>query len=376
MRELIVAIQAGIPVIWWGDPGVGKSSIVNSIGRALGLHVETVIASLREPSDFAGLPIPTADGRVRMAAPEWVFRLLEEGRGVAFLDEISTAPPAVQAALLRMVLDRVVGEVQLPETVAMVAAANPPERAAGGWDLTPPLANRFVHLHHSLDAGAWADGMVSGFPDPTIRPLPEGWVEGIGQSQALVASFIKAAPHHLLKVPDNESQAGKAWPSPRTWQMAARIMAACDAGRESDDVRVALIGGCVGGGTALEFLNWVREMDLPDPELLLGDPASFTVPQRGDQAYAVLTSVVSAVLRDIPREGAELTAKAKARAQQRWLAGWEILNRAAEQGKKDVAASACRALARDYKPDRSILKLPSEYLNPFREILKASGRIA
>ena len=45
-------------------------------------------------------------------------------------------------ALLRVVLERTVGDLTLPHDVAIVAAANPPEQAADGWDLSPPLANR------------------------------------------------------------------------------------------------------------------------------------------------------------------------------------------------------------------------------------------
>src|SRR5205823_11964182 len=65
---------------------------------------------------------------------------------------ISTAPPAVQAAMLRIVLERVVGDLELPPGVRVVAAANPPEQAADGWDLAPPLANRLVHLDWPVDA--------------------------------------------------------------------------------------------------------------------------------------------------------------------------------------------------------------------------------
>jgi MoxR-like ATPase len=42
----------------------------------------------------------------------------------------------VQAALLRVVLERTVGDLSLPADVAVVAAANPPEQAADGWDLS------------------------------------------------------------------------------------------------------------------------------------------------------------------------------------------------------------------------------------------------
>src|SRR5262245_62386462 len=101
----------------------------------MGWPCEVVIASIREPSDFAGLPVVVADGGVRFAPPRWARRLHGAGRGVLFLDEISTAPPAVQAALLRVVLERVVGDLELPAAVAVVAAANPPE--AGGRRLGP-----------------------------------------------------------------------------------------------------------------------------------------------------------------------------------------------------------------------------------------------
>src|SRR5689334_24270832 len=79
------------------------------MAEVMGLPCETVIASSREPSDFAGLPI-VVGGEVRFAPPAWARRLAEAGRGLLFLDELSTAPPAVQAALLRVVLERAVGD--------------------------------------------------------------------------------------------------------------------------------------------------------------------------------------------------------------------------------------------------------------------------
>ncbi|HET9255281.1 MAG TPA: AAA family ATPase, partial [Pseudonocardiaceae bacterium] len=69
VREaLAVSVTAGIPVVLWGSPGTGKTSVVRELGRCLGCPVEVVIGSLREPSDFAGLPV-VADGGVRMAPP-------------------------------------------------------------------------------------------------------------------------------------------------------------------------------------------------------------------------------------------------------------------------------------------------------------------
>ena len=142
---LRAAGRAGVAVCLWGDPGIGKSALIQAAAAADGVPCETVIGSMREPSDFAGLPVVTDDG-VRMEPPSWARRLHEAQAGSLFLDELSTSPPAVHAAMLGVALGRRVGDLLLPRAVQVVAAANPPERAADGWDLTPPLANRFGRL--------------------------------------------------------------------------------------------------------------------------------------------------------------------------------------------------------------------------------------
>ncbi|WP_150254632.1 VWA-like domain-containing protein [Nocardiopsis deserti] len=121
---LALAVRADLPVLLWGAPGTGKTSAVAALGRALELPVEVVVGSVREPSDFSGLPVVRDDG-TWFAPPRWAERLAARGLGLLFLDELTTAPPAVQAAMLRVVLERAVGDLDLPEGVRVVAAANP-----------------------------------------------------------------------------------------------------------------------------------------------------------------------------------------------------------------------------------------------------------
>ncbi len=352
---LAIATQAGTPVLAWGPPGVGKTATITAIADALGLPLEVVLASIREPADFCGFPVIREDG-VRMEAPSWARRLATAGRGILFLDEISTAPPAVQAALLRVVLDRVVGDLPLPAGVAVVAAANPPEQAAGGWDLSAPLANRFCHLPWALDTQGWIDGMIQGWQTPAVPHLPDNWQGYIPAGRALVAAFIRHRPHLLLQLPASEDQAGKAWPSPRSWDMASRLLAACDASQAGEDISAFLVAGCVGEGAGLEFLAWRKALDLPDPEDLLRNPDMFRVPERGDQTFAVLTAVVAAAVRDLSAA--------------RWTAAWRVLARAVEQGAKDVAAAAAKPLALARKPD---FPLPQKELREIIALLQKGG---
>ncbi|MBO0806183.1 MAG: AAA family ATPase, partial [Nocardiopsaceae bacterium] len=192
-EALGVAVAARVPVLLWGAPGTGKTSAIRAMAEAMGLPCETVIASIREPSDFAGLPV-VSDKSVHFAPPRWAQRLAEAGTGILFLDELSTAPPAVQAALLRVVLERTVGDLALPADVAVVAAANPPEQAADGWDLSAPLANRLCHLSWKTTPRSIADGLASGWEAPAVPMLPDDWEAGEPLGRGLVAGFLRARP--------------------------------------------------------------------------------------------------------------------------------------------------------------------------------------
>jgi hypothetical protein len=303
---------------------------LRALADAAGLPCEVVIASIREPSDFAGLPV-VIDGEVRFAPPSWARRLAGRTDGLLFLDELSTAPPAVQAALLRVVLERVVGDLVLPDGIVIVAAANPPEQAADGWDLSAPLANRFCHLDWTMDARTFAEGMAAGFAAPATVRLPDGWERHLVAARALVSAFALVRPALVVAPPLDAAEAGRGWPSPRTWDMTARLLAASRASGAGDDAVSALVRGAVGDGAGAEFLAWSAELDLPDPEAVLADPSSFVLPERGDRAYAALSSIAAAVVADTTVE--------------RWMAGWKVLGAAGERA-PDVAAVAARLLAR------------------------------
>ncbi len=334
LDALGLAVAARVPVLLWGAPGTGKSTVVQQLAEALDWPCEVVIASIREPSDFAGLPV-VADGGVRFAPPTWATNLLDAGRGLLFLDEISTAPPAVQAALLRVVLERTVGDLRLPDDVVVVAAANPPNQAADGWDLSAPLANRFCHLDWTVQPATIAEGFVAGFRPPSAVRLPDDWEARMIKARSDVAAFLLIRPGLVSAPPTDRAAAGRAWPSPRSWEMAAHLLAASRSVTVDDEVRARLVTGCIGEGPGIEFLAWLSELDLPDPEAVLDDPSGFDLPTRGDRAYAVLTSVAAAVAANPTPD--------------RWAAGWKIMGRAGEQA-PDVAALAARILAR-CRPD-------------------------
>lgn len=371
LNALAIALQAREPVLTIGGPGIGKSTIMRALIEAVGGYGETVIASLREPSDFGGLPIIGADNLVHLSPPAWAVnlaRVCKEGKlAVGFIDEISTAAPATQAALLRVIQECVVGDLCLntdTNRVAFVAAMNPANQSAGGWELAPPLANRFCHIEWSVDTIAWIDGMLQGWPSLRVPKLPATWHERIPHNRALVASFIKVNPGKLYVYPAKEADAGKPWPSPRSWDMTARLLSACESAGADAEAEAILTIGCIGTGIGLEFLNWRKELDLPDPEMLIANPEKFELPERGDKAFTVLTSVAIAVSNNMTKT--------------RYIAAWQIFNIAASKGQKDIAAASVRMLAisgrkKDYLSDDKVKEVMTEYIKPFTDILTQAG---
>jgi len=325
---LQAAGRAGVAVCLWGDPGIGKSSLIRAAAAADGVPCELVIGSLREPSDFAGLPVVGDDG-VRMEPPAWARRLKDAGAGYLFLDELSTSAPSVQAAMLGVALERRVGDLALPAAVRVVAATNPPERAADGWDLTPPLANRFLHIAYTPDVDGWIDGMTAGFALPAGGRVRQPNRERIAIARANVAAFIRCRPALLDAFPDNPTGSGRAWPSRRTWTMTADVLALLD-DQDSEAAHLAACG-LVGEGAAVEYLTWRREADLPDPAEVVANPTSVAWRSLDpSRVWAVLAGVVG-----------YSTGKGTVES---WREGWGPLAVAAEQGKGDVAAACARTL--------------------------------
>ncbi|MET9200183.1 MoxR family ATPase [Gordonia sp. NPDC003585] len=340
LEALTLAVAADLPVVLWGEPGIGKTAALTQLAGTLDLPLITVIASVHEPSDFAGLPVigddPINQG-VPMAPPDWAVQLVRGGRGLLFLDELSTAPPAVQAALLRLVLERRIGSLQLPSDVRIVAAANPPSSAADGWELSPPLANRFVHLNWTHDHDVVLRGLGGTWPSATLPLLdPKKFGSAIDFARRAVCTLLAARPALVHQLPGSGSRRGGAWPSPRSWEAAVRLLAFATAASASADVVSLLIRGTVGDGPGFELLASIDRMDLPDPEVLLADPTDVTLPARGDLRQAALDAVVAAV-----RHNADKA---------RWNAAWEILAVAARTGAPDlvvVPASTLAALRRE-----------------------------
>ncbi len=330
-----VLLAAEVPVLLWGDPGTGKTETVERVAAAAGWHVETVVVSLHEATDFAGLPVRTERG-VEFDPPAWAREVADHpGVGLVFFDEVNTAPPAVQNALMRVILEGRVGPLHLGDDVRFVAAANPPEQNIGAWDLSAPLANRFAHLAWPVAYDEWRCGYLDGWADAGPLAIPDSAPDGllVAAHKTSQADFLDARRHLLCDPPRAGAPAMYGWPSPRTWDRAARCMAIAEQAGAGDEAIMLVAAALLGAGTAIEYLAYEDNSDLPTTAELLANPKAFRHLKRSDLQHAALAAAVAAA-----EEDAGLWAKA-----------FRVCIEAARKGAPDIAAAAASQLV-GFKP--------------------------
>jgi len=240
-------IDKQLPVFVWGAPGIGKSSIVKQIAEAKDLVFLDLRLSLLDPTDLKGIPFFNAETKEGVWAKPSFLPGDPDSKGILFLDEINTAPPAVQASAYQLILDRKVGEYELPKGWSIVAAGNRENDRGVVYKMPPPLANRFVHFEMEVDFDDW-----------------KAWAYGASIDASIIAYL--AYDKGMLFTFDPTSNE-KAFATPRSWEYVDRIV---KSGIESDLI-LDSISGAVGREAAVGYSSFKKVMrQLPDLDAIVG----------------------------------------------------------------------------------------------------------
>lgn len=257
-------IAAGVVPYIEGAPGIGKSAVVAQTAAAIALERQSefglrdVRVPLLDAVDLRGLPF-MRDGAAQWARP--IF-LPIAGAGILFFDELSSAPPLVQAGCYQLIWDRACGEYRLPDDWHIVAAGNRASDKAVVNRMSTALGSRMVKLEFEIDHDDFArHALRSGFATEVI-------------------AFNRFRPELLHKFDVN----AKAFPCPRTWEMVSNILLQ----RPDSSIEMDLYTGCVGQGAAAEFVGFLRVFrNLPSVDGILLAPDTAIVPTDPATLYAV-----------------------------------------------------------------------------------------
>lgn len=265
-------------VMLWGAPGVGKSQAVRQIAKEIerGTGKRAVVTDVRlllfNPIDLRGIPTANEDKTLAVWLKPQIFQMDDSNEvvNVLFLDEISAAPPSVQAAAYQITLDRVVGEHKLPENCIVIAAGNRVTDKSVAFKMPKALANRLLHIQVEGSFTAWNE-----------------WAVGYG-IHPKVLGFLSFRQTYLMEF--DGSNDDLAFATPRSWEMVSNLLYAV-----SDDVEkmYPMIAGLVGTGVATEFRTWVKVYrELPKIEDIF-DGKNPPLPKNTDSMYALTASMAS-----------------------------------------------------------------------------------
>ncbi len=268
-------LDADIPVMMWGAPGIGKSDCVRQVAAAKNMAICDFRAVLRDPVDLRGLP-SIENGTAKWLPPSDLPNAERDGEiGLLFMDELNAAPASVQAACFGLVLDRKVGEYRLPEGWRIVAAGNRQSDRAAAQRMPTALANRFAHLDLEPDVDSFCAWAAENEKDP------------------MMIAFLRYRPNLLH---DMEGEDLRAFPSPRSWAQASKVMHNHE-----------LVCGLVGEGPAAELTAFLRvAKDLPSLDVILANPTGIEVPKDPAAKYAVMAGL-SRKVSDEESMGAAIT---------------------------------------------------------------------
>ena len=272
-KSLDKLIESQIPVFVWGSPGIGKSSIIKQIAKDKGLEFVDLRLSLLDPTDLKGIPFFDKESNQAIWASPNFLPKNPNTKGILFLDEINTAPPSVQASAYQLVLDRKVGDYELPDGWSIVAAGNHESDRGVVYRMPPPLANRFVHLSMEVSFEDW-----------------KSWA----YASKIDSSIIAFLHYDSAKLFDfNPSKNQKSFPTPRSWEYVDKILRS---GIEPS-LLLETISGAVGSESAIAFMAFRKVMDrLPDINALL-EGKDVKVEHNSQVLFALIAGVVSNIRR-------------------------------------------------------------------------------
>lgn len=189
-------------LMFFGDPGVGKTfGIVDAAKELDAVYIPLSLGRL-EPYDIKGIP-DVSGNYTDWKMPKFWQKVIDAGkqgkRVIVHADEATLAPEDVQGAMLDVIWQKIIDDVQLPLTTQFIFTGN-----MGGDDGT------FAKAFSSALTGG--RGFIYGVKPPEIGE----WLE-YQKPVKFIADFVKAYQHKVFYVGARKDSPFEPWTNPRGW---------------------------------------------------------------------------------------------------------------------------------------------------------------
>jgi hypothetical protein len=299
-RYIVKCIKKGLVPFVRSSPGMGKSTIIRSIARQFNLLVIDIRLSTSQPEDLSGLPEFYTNPQGRRIATFTQFDTFptkdtelpinpETGEKydgwLIFFDEFNSAEIEMQAACYKIILDRMVGQQQLHDRVAMACAGNLMTDKAITNELSTAMQSRLIHIDMILSHEEWLEDVA----------LAEDYDERI-------IGYNNFDPDALMDFKADHQD--KTFNCPRTWEFMNKFVK----GEEVLDEDTGLFAGTITSGHAAAFVQYCHMYkELQTVKDIIADPENAEL--YGDHESNKQWGIVTHLMKNVTEKNFEDIAK-------------------------------------------------------------------
>ena len=261
----------------WGTRGVGKSSVVRQVATLADVPLIDLRLTTIEPVDLRGALFADDDLKQTVWFPPEFLPSPDQKNGILFLDELTAADQRLQTSAYSLILDRRVGDYQLPDGWMIVAAGNAAFHGAVSYDMGTALADRMFHFNVQSVISAFLDYALSNNFAPEVM------------------AFLQVRPDKLDDTTQQLAQDHLTGASPRGWEDVSRVLQSSLAAPQKN----LFIQARIGAANAAEFLASIREIQAGSNAIALldasaGEATKALLPQTLDALYGLVYALASA----------------------------------------------------------------------------------
>lgn len=248
----------------WGPPGIGKSSLARKVAEELNAPLYVLDAVLLQPTDYA-VPVPNHNEKtVELYSTGF---LPQKGPAVVLIDDLPHAKTFQMIPLLQIVLDRRIGNMYFSDDVDFIVTGNCEEHLAYTNSIPSPFLNRVAHFD--------------------MKPDLEGWVVWAKRKylDERIVQFVNAHPQYFFQLP---TEGVRAWPTPRSWHIAADIIQGV-----ADNQVYPYVLSTV-GAVANVFSAWLKYLRTIDVDEII-EKGEFPYNLNRDKIFTIVQAVASKI---------------------------------------------------------------------------------
>lgn len=280
-------IRTGTNLSLLGEPGIGKTSIINQVVEGIQVEDEDfqlwdIYTPSLSPIDFS-VPMPdTKLGKLVMYHNDLLPNafVTPDARGILFLGERDNADPATNKALQKYINNENMSGLRKPRGVIVVSDSNGVGHRSGTVQQSLALLSRSRVVEVSVDA----DTTLKYFAKIMLNPMVQAYLSLRREHVSTFDALLKAKGYGV-------------WANPRGWERLG--VSLDDAEAHKEKLSNEEIIGDVGEAVGREFIGFMHAaMTLVSYDQITSDPEYAPVPEKLSDVYAVVAMLSTMTVAD------------------------------------------------------------------------------